>query len=355
MKSSNYAIQRSNEVVPGSSFLSPINNLIFWALYFCIDYFSSLLIEPDKVKLIPALFNFFFVLSFFYGTLLLVFPSTFPFKNKLSIALKFILFMLIIIQTKYFLTATLFASSNQFSKFFMIELIRCFHFSILAALVCFITIAFKKLREKYKLQLAVHQAQLTQYQLIINPHFIANGLNAIHADFISDNKKAKDNLTEFTDILNYCFANENKKVICLTDELTCISKFISFQKLRYGKKLHFNLTIEDPENLAHKLEIPKMTLLTLVENVFKHGLLTDPSNTPNITIQLSKINKQAKLDFKIKNTVLQTSNYRESSKSGITSVSFILKSYFPNSHHLTYFIDKNIFTLNLTISYDQEI
>ncbi|WP_175606696.1 histidine kinase [Belliella pelovolcani] len=245
------------------------------------------------------------------------------------------------------------AMEMPYLKFFMIELIRCFHFSILAALVCFILISFKKLKEQYSIQLAARQAELAQYQLMMNPHFIANGLNAIQSDFILGDARAKDNLVTFTEMLTYCFTNSTQKIIKLSEELACIEKFIQFQKHRYGKKLHLSYELKDEAQYCSVLEIPKMTLLTLVENVFKHGRVNDQNCAPIIQISILPDEKYITVLVAIKNAVNENNKAVISSKSGFLAVSHILKSYFDDRYDLSYFSQGDLFTLNLILKYER--
>ncbi|MCH7407651.1 histidine kinase [Belliella aquatica] len=355
MKSSNLNVKWLNEDVARSKFLSPLNNILFWLIYFTIDYLSSLLIDPSEVNIIPALFNFAFVLMFFYGILFFVLPNSIPLKNNLATIFKFIIFLLIVINLKWHLSLYIFELDSPFSKFFVIEVIRGFHFTILASLVCFILISFKKLKEKYNILLQARQAELTQYQIIINPHFIANGLNVINADFITGNKNVNESLEEFTEILSYCFSNTSKRKISLFKEILCIQKLIAFQKKRYSERFYVDFTILDPYEIANKLKIPKMTLLTLIENVFKHAEIHDPENPALINIKIIKVNGIPELNLHINNKILSPEHIRFSSKSGIQAVEYILQCYYPNRHLLNYAIAGNNFRLSLQINYGQKV
>jgi len=56
----------------------------------------------------------------------------------------------------------------------------------------------------------------------------------------------------------------------LADELEFIRKYMEIEKLRFREKFNYSIEVES-ENLKDR-QVPKMSVLTFVENAIKHGL-----------------------------------------------------------------------------------
>jgi LytS/YehU family sensor histidine kinase len=59
----------------------------------------------------------------------------------------------------------------------------------------------------------------------------------------------------------------------LADELDLVRAYLGIMQIRMGSRLQF--TIDSPDDLSD-VQIPTMTLITLVENAIKHGLEQKP-------------------------------------------------------------------------------
>lgn len=134
--------------------------------------------------------------------------------------------------------------------------------------------------ERYKMKLVEKNAILKALEAEINPHFLYNALQAISTKAL---KAERFDIADMVDALaltlRYCISG--KDIVRASEELLHIERYMSLQKARFGGRLQ--LVIDwDPE--LKELELPKLSLQTLVENAIKHGV--EMVSTP-VTIRIS--------------------------------------------------------------------
>ncbi len=104
----------------------------------------------------------------------------------------------------------------------------------------------------------------------INPHFLMNTLNNIHALVDIDPEKAKESIEEFSKMMRILLYEGDAPTIPLAKELDFIEHFISLMRLRYPEdavriEMHF------PEDCS-TAAVPPLVMASFVENAFKHGI-----------------------------------------------------------------------------------
>ena len=120
------------------------------------------------------------------------------------------------------------------------------------------------LLEKQNLE---QQLEYLKYQ--INPHFLMNTLNNIHALVDIEPEKAKTTILELSKMMRFLLYEGNKQGVPLDREITFLQNYITLMKLRYTDKVR--ITVQVPESLPAK-EVPPLMFITFVENAFKHGV-----------------------------------------------------------------------------------
>ena len=125
-----------------------------------------------------------------------------------------------------------------------------------------------KERELATTQLRVLQAQ-------IEPHFLFNSLANVQALIDSDKAKARELLDSLTQLFRASLKYARLSSGSVHEEIELISIYLTIQKTRLGKRLNFNIEIE--ENLD-AIEVPPFLLQPLVENALNHGI--EPSAKP---------------------------------------------------------------------------
>ncbi len=120
---------------------------------------------------------------------------------------------------------------------------------------------------KAKLESDVLKSKYISLKSQIDPHFIYNVLNSIYSKSIikGEDETAKVILT-FSKMLR-----ENllwsKDMVTIEEEIENVDRFILIQKYRYDDAFEYDF---DYQKDLYDLNIPKMTILTLVENSFKY-------------------------------------------------------------------------------------
>lgn len=132
---------------------------------------------------------------------------------------------------------------------------------------------FTKLRreeiERLRWESAIKDFELNKLKSQLNPHFVFNALNGIRSLIDEEPQKAKQGITQLSNILRNSLLADRSKTISLAEELKTVNDYLHLEKLRYEERLHTHLDIS-PESL--KIQVPPMMIQTLVENAVKHGI-----------------------------------------------------------------------------------
>ncbi len=111
------------------------------------------------------------------------------------------------------------------------------------------------------------QAEINQLTAQINPHFLYNTLENLRNAFIFDTEAADSIILNLTRILRYSIDCTEEEVF-LSRDLEYLESYLKIQKYRYGDRLFYEIA---PETSCLDCRLPKLILLTLVENSIKHG------------------------------------------------------------------------------------
>lgn len=136
-----------------------------------------------------------------------------------------------------------------------------------------VLLAFENLgaaeRRAARAGLLAREAELQVLRSQINPHFLFNSLNSISALTSIAPASARDMTLELANFFRLTLAFSEKTKITLNEEISLCQHFLAIEKIRFGKKLQVEITL-DPLSLASL--IPPMLLQPLVENAIKHGI-----------------------------------------------------------------------------------
>lgn len=131
------------------------------------------------------------------------------------------------------------------------------------------------------------QAELTRSENAllrqqINPHLLFNSLNFIHSTVYQVSEKAAETVIMLADILRFSMAEAGEDgKIRLKDEIEQIRNLIDINTNRFQTTSRVNFTVSGhPENSR----IIPLVLITLVENIFKHGNFMEQEATIRLEI-----------------------------------------------------------------------
>ena len=111
------------------------------------------------------------------------------------------------------------------------------------------------------------QLEYLKYQ--VNPHFLMNTLNNIHALVDINPEQAKETIRELSQLLRFVLYEGNRQTVPLSRELAFIECYIRLMRMRYTDKV--TVIVDIPERL-HDGNVPSLLFITFVENAFKHGV-----------------------------------------------------------------------------------
>ena len=145
------------------------------------------------------------------------------------------------------------------------------------------------------------QLEYLKYQ--INPHFLMNTLNNIHALVDIDPEQAKVTIVELSKIMRFVLYEGNKQKVALRQELLFLENYIELMKMRFTDHVAINVSL--PEMIPDR-EIPPLLLITFVENAFKHGVSYQQQSFVSIEISIAQGEEESKdgcyLHFKCMNS-----------------------------------------------------
>jgi two-component system, LytTR family, sensor kinase len=133
----------------------------------------------------------------------------------------------------------------------------------------FITKSQKQQLDTLKLETLVKELELKTIKAHINPHFIFNSLNGIRALIDEDPNRARNAITELSNILRSSMQTDKLESVSLEKELSIVKDYLALENMRFEDRLRVEYEI-DEDTLDQP--VPPMMLQTLVENAIKHGI-----------------------------------------------------------------------------------
>lgn len=123
--------------------------------------------------------------------------------------------------------------------------------------------------DKIRLEALVKELELKTIKSHINPHFIFNALNSIRALIDENPNRARNAITELSNILRSSMQAEKLETVSFEKELNIVKDYLALEYIRFEDRLKVEYQI-DEETLDQP--VPPMMLQTLVENAIKHGI-----------------------------------------------------------------------------------
>lgn len=136
----------------------------------------------------------------------------------------------------------------------------------------------KKIRIKQSRHLMLeNEITLTELAFLkaqINPHFLFNSLNFLYSQVYSFSIETARSILLLSDIMRYAMQDQDiSGKSYLEEEVVHLKNYIAINQLRFHHQLNIHLTITGQLEFR---KVPSLILITIIENAFKHGDLTDP-------------------------------------------------------------------------------
>ncbi len=192
-------------------------------------------------------------------------------------------------------------------------------------------------------------AELNFLKAQMNPHFLFNTLNNIYALAKEKSDQAPEMIMQLSEILDYTIYECNQDIVHISKEWELIENYVEIQRPRYAEQLVVSMQkrVDDDE-----AKVAPLILITLVENAFKHTLIS-PKSKPTIKINLSV--KGGKLDFEVFNTKSTSHSKKVGKKKGIgvQNLKRQLENIYPEQYNLTVNEQEDSYHVNLSINLER--
>ena len=132
-----------------------------------------------------------------------------------------------------------------------------------------IQIVYKNKIKEQEMTVARQRAELLALRSQINPHFLFNTLESIRMHSVLRKEYDTANMIEKLAVLERQYVDWGADFASVEEETELVKAYLSIQKYRFGSRLLYEIDIEDS---CKGLTIPKLTLVTFVENACVHGI-----------------------------------------------------------------------------------
>lgn len=153
------------------------------------------------------------------------------------------------------------------------------------------TVALEKQRlnqiiEQQKMEQELGKAQNAYLRAQINPHFLFNTLNFIYNKTRKTAPVAADAILTLSAMMRYAVeSSEDKGYILIEEEIEQVHNLIHLHRLRQNQQIFFSIEVQDQ---ARQLRVIPLILITLTENIFKHGNLSLTHHPASLKIYLTR-------------------------------------------------------------------
>ena len=112
-------------------------------------------------------------------------------------------------------------------------------------------------------------AELLALHSQINPHFLFNALESIRMHSLLKNEYETADMVEKLALMQRQYVEWGNDSVEIRREMEFVRAYLGLQKYRFGERLSYSLEVEED---CLDIKIPKMTVVTFVENACVHGI-----------------------------------------------------------------------------------
>jgi len=182
------------------------------------------------------------------------------------------------------------------------------------------------------LQMEKAQTEIQYLRAQINPHFLFNSLNNIHALILKDKDQAAEYTLLLSELLRYMLYEVKKDKTALENELQCLQNYFSLVQLK-KREVYNNMFTQDIQN--PKSPIVPLLLTSMVENGIKHsGIEFDSKAWLNLHIH----EENNRIKVLMKNSISLSVNGKKEGI-GLQNLKKRLQINYPNQYQFDFEID----------------
>lgn len=190
---------------------------------------------------------------------------------------------------------------------------------------------------------------LELFKNLLQPHFLFNSLNNLYALSLRRSDQTPEAIAGLSQLLERVVAYSRQETIQLSEEIALINEYIALERIWLGE-CSFLLDFQVKGD-TQGVTVPPLTIYTLIENAFKHGIRKCHSKGW-VTIHL--VVKEDKILLKVRNGVQNTEEESRVSTVpatglGIEAVRKLLESSYRKHYYLEARPIGNVYAVDLII------
>lgn len=135
------------------------------------------------------------------------------------------------------------------------------------------TVYTERIKEQEN-DIARKNAELLALQSQINPHFLFNALESIRMHSLLKGEEETSIMVGKLALMQRQNVEWGKDFVTIRKEMESIEAYLYLQEYRFGERLSFEI---DVEKACEEYLIPKLTIVTFVENACVHGIESKPT------------------------------------------------------------------------------
>ena len=130
------------------------------------------------------------------------------------------------------------------------------------------TVQAGKLKEQ-EMDIARQQAELLALHSQINPHFLFNALESIRMHSVLRGEDETAEMVEKLAVIERKNADWNEDHTTVNNEMDFVDAYLKLQQYRFGDRLSYEIDVDED---CQRVLIPKLSIVTFVENACVHGI-----------------------------------------------------------------------------------
>lgn len=130
------------------------------------------------------------------------------------------------------------------------------------------TVYKNKIREQEML-VGRKNAELLALHSQINPHFLFNVLESIRMHSILKKENETADMVAKLAVMQRQYVEWGSDSVSILQEIEFVKAYLALQKYRFGERLNYDIEVERE---CEDFKIPKLTIVTFVENACVHGI-----------------------------------------------------------------------------------
>lgn len=203
----------------------------------------------------------------------------------------------------------------------------------------FVTETLIKERENELLRTELISAELSLLRSQVNPHFLFNSLNSVFNRIRKNDPHSAEYVMVLAELMRYALQPESAgNEVEVESELEHIANYLKIQTMRLSPELDVNIQVKEFD-----LKIAPLMLITIIENVFKHGDLNNANCRPLIEIIIS----EGGLVLLTKNFIRR--DHSAGNAMGLINIRKRLENQYKDRFEFYYGADGNIFNVKLKV------